>query len=186
MPKPQEYADTYLHYNLKVVFSWPTRSSKYVNLSSNTLYHMTQLHTFLRLFGLPPEPDLDCQTPLQNLLLFLKTFKYNDFCLFKVLLLSFFRFEGHKQQVSQQPNRIVIAKCSRKHLSNQFSTIWFKVYEQLIGFCAHYKQNTSTLCGNWFETTTVVLILVDMSYFQLQTGIIIKIQSHPCYPIKFD
>ena len=30
MPKPQEYADTYLHYNLKIVFSWSPRSSKYI------------------------------------------------------------------------------------------------------------------------------------------------------------
>ena len=28
----------YLHYSLKVVFSWPPRSSKYVKMSSNTLY----------------------------------------------------------------------------------------------------------------------------------------------------
>ena len=30
----------YLHYNLKVVFSWPPRSSKSVNMSWNTLYNL--------------------------------------------------------------------------------------------------------------------------------------------------
>ena len=33
----------YLQYNLKLVFSWPPRSSKYIKASSNTLYYLAGL-----------------------------------------------------------------------------------------------------------------------------------------------
>ena len=49
MPKPQEHADTFTTYNLKVVFSWPPRSSKSIKTSSNTLYsrlYICQLQDF--------------------------------------------------------------------------------------------------------------------------------------------